>query len=750
MVVASLSALVAVLSALPARADDKAKPRVAVMDFSSPGAPADLAALGSGLQSMITTDLAQVSSLVVVERARLQEIQKELRLSHSTAVDPATAAQLGKLAGATHLVVGTFAVVGKHMRLDGRLVDVATAKVALAASADGEKDAFFELEKTLVSKLLAAMDLKVTTKERGEVAKIHTTDFEAFRQYAIGVRLSDDKKYDDAIAAMKTALKQDEEFRLARVALSDYERLAAELRGRADSIATAAADQHRLELVGAAAERRKVIERLFAIAQEPDPKARLRRAAASYMLACAYGSFAHGSLDYWGLEDRFASRRLQETFDRRYYADALALWPKVQLHAHCLSSIGPDRPRTMASFDQELKDITSRMGPDLKHMLRTREAAALLHLDLHGEADLTDKLYELGMKLDPPPPIDWQREMLENRARLRHALLDLEQSTRLFKKAADLPEGQTHYLDGHAGLLRRYADQIEANGQLAAFLAALPADSPLREYAMAMEVPVSYQLNYSSLRLSTPKDFARVQQRPEQLAQTLTERRVIASDSYVLLGPSPVWAVGAHGWTGPRRDPRRAEELRYFGLPSKRVRSTFFVVDGLAKKDPGLAWQLAFTTPADFQPSLFGAAGPVDASARPEIFVVLSARCVDCESTPDPATGSWTFAEQPMEAWALALGRERSDLVKVVVHSLRQASKPDQVEVKASQPVGLGAGQRATLAVQVQGNRASLTVNGKSASFQLPADAEAGFYGLLMRGPGFVAVQALRSNETGR
>jgi len=355
-------ALSAALATKPGMAAE-GKPRVAVMDFTSPGAPADLAALGSGLQPMITTDLAQVSTVEVVERARLQAVQKELQLGRSKAVDPSTAARLGKLAGATHLVVGTFAVMGKQMRLDGRVVEVGSGKVAIAASAEGEKDAFFELEKTLVGKFIAAINIKVSAKERGEVARIHTTDFEAFRQYAIGVRLSDDSKYEEAIAATLTALKKDEDFRLARVALSEYERLAAELRARADTIATDTVNQHRVELQGEAADKRKVIEKLLAIAREGDPKSRFRRAAATYMLSCAYGSFAHGSMDYWGLEDFFADRRMQEALAARYYADALALWPKVHLRAHCLSQIGPDRPRTTATFDEEFKEISGRMSP---------------------------------------------------------------------------------------------------------------------------------------------------------------------------------------------------------------------------------------------------------------------------------------------------------------------------------------------------------------------------------------------------
>src|SRR4051794_17106677 len=127
--------------------------RIAVMEFTNASTVKDLDALGKGLQSMITTDLAQVGSFQLVERSRLADIQAELKLSSSAAVDKSTAVKLGKLAGASHLLTGSYTVVGSKMRLDCRVFSVQTGDVLLAANEDGDKDAFFELEKTLVKKL---------------------------------------------------------------------------------------------------------------------------------------------------------------------------------------------------------------------------------------------------------------------------------------------------------------------------------------------------------------------------------------------------------------------------------------------------------------------------------------------------------------------------------------------------------------------------------------------------------------------
>jgi TolB-like protein len=212
------------------------KPRLAVLEFRSAGAAKELESLGAGLQSMLTTDLSQVVGVTLVERARLHDVQGELKLGRTAAVDPATAARAGKLAGASHIVVGTFTVVGKKLRLDSRLVEVSSGKVALATSVDGDEDAFFELEKTLVNRLLASIGVTLSPKERGAVARIHTTDFEAFRRFSAGVQLFDDARYEEALAQLRAAAQKDEDFKLARVTLEEYERLAASLRTQAKDV----------------------------------------------------------------------------------------------------------------------------------------------------------------------------------------------------------------------------------------------------------------------------------------------------------------------------------------------------------------------------------------------------------------------------------------------------------------------------------------------------------------------------------
>jgi len=203
--------------------------RVAVMDFTPASTSAEFAPLGAGLQSMITTDLGELPMFALVERARLKDIQAELHLSQTGAVDKATAAKIGSLAGASHLLVGSFTVVGGKMRIDARLFAVDSGAIALSEKMEGAQTAFFELEQKLVKKIVDSVGVKLGKKEKADLAKPQTTDFEAFQKYSQGLTLADEKKTKEAVEAMQAAVAKDPNFTLAATKLSQLSALLASL-----------------------------------------------------------------------------------------------------------------------------------------------------------------------------------------------------------------------------------------------------------------------------------------------------------------------------------------------------------------------------------------------------------------------------------------------------------------------------------------------------------------------------------------
>jgi TolB-like protein len=203
-------------------ATEKAPLRVAVMDFTPASTAPEFEPLGAGLQSMITTDLGELPQFVLVERARLKDIQAELHLSETGAVDKATAAKIGSLAGASHLLVGSFTVVGGKMRIDARLFSVASGEVALSEKMEGAQTSFFELEQKLVRKIVDSVGVRLKSKEKADLQKPQTTDFDAFEKFSQGIALADDKKGPEAIAAMQAAVAKDPNFALAATKLSQF------------------------------------------------------------------------------------------------------------------------------------------------------------------------------------------------------------------------------------------------------------------------------------------------------------------------------------------------------------------------------------------------------------------------------------------------------------------------------------------------------------------------------------------------
>jgi TolB-like protein len=128
-------------------------PTVAVLYFDYEGKNAELEPLRKGLAQMLTTDLAELDTVRVVERARLEEVLAELALGRTAKVDRASAARVGKLLGAHLLVLGSFFEIAGALRVDARVVEAETGRVVKGAGVRGRSDDALACEATLAEKL---------------------------------------------------------------------------------------------------------------------------------------------------------------------------------------------------------------------------------------------------------------------------------------------------------------------------------------------------------------------------------------------------------------------------------------------------------------------------------------------------------------------------------------------------------------------------------------------------------------------
>ena len=76
--------------------------------------------------------------VVPVERRDLEKALAEQELSLSGLVDDATAARVGRLAGARYALLGSASIIDVQIRLSCRLIDIETGEILYATSVHGE------------------------------------------------------------------------------------------------------------------------------------------------------------------------------------------------------------------------------------------------------------------------------------------------------------------------------------------------------------------------------------------------------------------------------------------------------------------------------------------------------------------------------------------------------------------------------------------------------------------------------------
>ncbi len=202
----------ALLSLLASTALADTPKRVVVLYFDNNTNQKDLDVLSKGLADMLVTDLSAVESLQVVEREKLQALIDELKLQRSKYFDPKTAQKLGKVAGAEYAVTGAFAALEPKMRIDIRLVEVATAKLVVADKVIGDKGAFFDLQQELVDRFVHALNVKLRASAR---ARSGVADIDTLLKYSKSIDAADKGDLAGASKALAEVVRSAPDFKLA-------------------------------------------------------------------------------------------------------------------------------------------------------------------------------------------------------------------------------------------------------------------------------------------------------------------------------------------------------------------------------------------------------------------------------------------------------------------------------------------------------------------------------------------------------
>lgn len=197
--------------------------RIAVLEFQNNTGNAEMEHLKMGIRDMLTTDIQQVSAITVIERTRLNDVRKELDLGQSKYFDAQTAAQVGKLLNATHILTGAYLIDGQNMRIDVRLVNVSTGAIAYSEMVEGSTEDFFDLEKGLASAIVKNLYPAISVKEMRRVNQIQTEKFVVFEVYSKAAFEEEHGNIEEAVRLLQGVVEENHNFKLAKQKLTAFQ-----------------------------------------------------------------------------------------------------------------------------------------------------------------------------------------------------------------------------------------------------------------------------------------------------------------------------------------------------------------------------------------------------------------------------------------------------------------------------------------------------------------------------------------------
>lgn len=154
--------LIILLSALSLTA--VAQQRIAILEPSSSGTSID-DGTRIAIRELISSAIVNTNKYTIVERALLEKVIKEQHFSQSGLVDEAQAIQIGKLTGASKVILSVVTATGNRTMLSIKLLDVTTAniekqKAKLFSSAE-LLDAVEPMTKELLGESISKQELRL-------------------------------------------------------------------------------------------------------------------------------------------------------------------------------------------------------------------------------------------------------------------------------------------------------------------------------------------------------------------------------------------------------------------------------------------------------------------------------------------------------------------------------------------------------------------------------------------------------------
>jgi hypothetical protein len=172
--------------------------------------------LSRGLAELLTSDLALVRNLRLLERVQIGVLLDELKLGASNRADPGTAARVGRLLRAERMVQGVAAITENGpVRMSASVVR-GDGTVRAGAQANGQFKQLLDLEKQLVFGIATQLGIQLTEAERQRILRQGPKNLAAFLAYSDGLDEIDRGDYRAAAASFSAAARADPSFQQAQ------------------------------------------------------------------------------------------------------------------------------------------------------------------------------------------------------------------------------------------------------------------------------------------------------------------------------------------------------------------------------------------------------------------------------------------------------------------------------------------------------------------------------------------------------
>ena len=146
---------------------------ILVGDFVNETGDAKWDTVGSALAGSIAVKLGHVKSIKVINEEHRRRVMAEQRFGMSGFVDAETAAEVGKLAGATHIVYGTYTLVGDDLMAFSYLVNCATSVQEGSCQSSRNMNSTAALINEIAELMLGEIGATATT---AEIVRIENED----------------------------------------------------------------------------------------------------------------------------------------------------------------------------------------------------------------------------------------------------------------------------------------------------------------------------------------------------------------------------------------------------------------------------------------------------------------------------------------------------------------------------------------------------------------------------------------------